>query len=686
MPLLAGRETTCARRGSAAPRTRRRARTRCGVGQSWSTPSPSRTTKISSSAECRCGGAPSSPSSRLHPVQPGQLRAGGAGERLDATARVALELVEVDDARRTRRPSSGSSGSPAATSRAHGWSPVPTSAQVPPIQPTPARGRCPTSVCAARAEREHVEALVAGAQAVRLTSPVHDAVAGAHLEGGAVEQADPRAAEDEEDLLLGRLAVEGRRPLARIDPDPVQADRLRPGRGAEVRSTRRRCGRPRADRSRSRPSGRSHADYPVPVPARRTLPPSCVWLVVAVALVRRDPLPPRFPAAAGSSSRSSAATQWTFENLQYGGEETIAVTRADGGVFRLEGFPGAPSLRVRWLGADAPGMGHGRTAAGRRCFRFGAPAGTTYAVDLAAAALERRAGDGRLAACDRLEPRAAPDVPGHDPVHPAAGSRSGRRGPDRPLVRPGRRARPLGRAVDRRPGRARPHARRELTQANPRFATIPAVCGAISARTGKGGAVGPDTQGGKQGCRSSREVGWSSWPLRSGSCSYRARCRRRTAANASPLEVARAYLDKSAGTLGVGSADVEDMFVTSSYRSTHTGVTHVNLNQRLQELEVFGGHVTVNVARDGGIVFAGGSPVELSSASGTARLSATDAVRAAAAGAQPRPTHRPAGDQRERRAGARDGRLGRRDLRRGRSRSGSAGSRPRAASGSPGGS
>ena len=45
------------------------------------------------------------------------------------------------------------------------------------------------------------------------------------------------------------------------------------------------------------------------------------------------------------------------------------------------------------------------------------------------------------------------------------------------------------------------------------------------------------------------------------------------AVNASPLEVALAYLEKSAGTLGVGSADVEDMFVTSSYKSTHTGVT-----------------------------------------------------------------------------------------------------------------
>ena len=104
------------------------------------------------------------------------------------------------------------------------------------------------------------------------------------------------------------------------------------------------------------------------------------------------------------------------------------------------------------------------------------------------------------------------------------------------------------------------------------------------------------------------------------------------AANADPLEVALAYLDKSAGTLGVGSTDLDDLVVTSSYESEHTGVTHVNLNQRLRELEVFGGHVTVNVTRDGGIVFAGGSPEELGSASGVARISATDAVRAAAAG------------------------------------------------------
>ena len=72
--------------------------------------------------------------------------------------------------------------------------------------------------------------------------------------------------------------------------------------------------------------------------------------------------------------------------------------------------------------------------------------------------------------------------------------------------------------------------------------------------------------------------------------------------------------------------------MTSRYRSSHNGVTHVNLNQHYQGLEVFGGHVTVNVALDGGVVFAGGSLVAKLGAAptGSADLKATEAVEAAA--------------------------------------------------------
>src|SRR5688500_2834880 len=96
-----------------------------------------------------------------------------------------------------------------------------------------------------------------------------------------------------------------------------------------------------------------------------------------------------------------------------------------------------------------------------------------------------------------------------------------------------------------------------------------------------------------------------------------------SAANAGstdPYDVALSYLDKKAAELGVTRADVADLFVTSQYRSAHSGVTHVNLNQRYQGVEVFGGHTTVNVADDGSVVFAGGSLVPLVASSGTAEL------------------------------------------------------------------
>ena len=68
-------------------------------------------------------------------------------------------------------------------------------------------------------------------------------------------------------------------------------------------------------------------------------------------------------------------------------------------------------------------------------------------------------------------------------------------------------------------------------------------------------------------------------------------------------------------------------------RSAHSGVTHVNLNQRFQGLEVFGGHSTVSV-RGGSVVFAAGSFVRDLRAAGPAEatLGATAAVEAAAAG------------------------------------------------------
>ena len=97
-------------------------------------------------------------------------------------------------------------------------------------------------------------------------------------------------------------------------------------------------------------------------------------------------------------------------------------------------------------------------------------------------------------------------------------------------------------------------------------------------------------------------------------------------------DVALSYVRANAAELGATSADVADLVVTSSSRSTASGVTHVNLNQRFRGLEVFGAHATVNVAADGRVIFVGGRFVRglAGDASGSAELGATEAVEEAA--------------------------------------------------------
>ena len=84
-------------------------------------------------------------------------------------------------------------------------------------------------------------------------------------------------------------------------------------------------------------------------------------------------------------------------------------------------------------------------------------------------------------------------------------------------------------------------------------------------------------------CHTSRRDGSSSsQQLRSSrSCSCRARYRQ-CAGAADPFDVARSYLDKNAADLGVTSADVADVFVTTQYQSSPQRCTHVNLNQRFE--------------------------------------------------------------------------------------------------------
>ncbi len=102
----------------------------------------------------------------------------------------------------------------------------------------------------------------------------------------------------------------------------------------------------------------------------------------------------------------------------------------------------------------------------------------------------------------------------------------------------------------------------------------------------------------------------------------------------SPEEIATRYLRANPTEHGVTASDLGDLTVLSSYTSRHNGVTHVNLAQRHKDLEIFGATATVNIAKDGSVIFVGDTLVSglAGNTSGTADLDAVDAVEAAADG------------------------------------------------------
>ncbi|HEX6021282.1 MAG TPA: M36 family metallopeptidase [Solirubrobacter sp.] len=100
---------------------------------------------------------------------------------------------------------------------------------------------------------------------------------------------------------------------------------------------------------------------------------------------------------------------------------------------------------------------------------------------------------------------------------------------------------------------------------------------------------------------------------------------------ASPVDVARDHVRSHAKRFDARAADVAGLSVLSSSRTAATGVTHVNLAQRVQGFDVFGSSVTVNVGRDGRVMHASGDLIEgLRPGPATARLEASEAAAAAA--------------------------------------------------------
>ena len=180
-------------------------------------------------------GAFSSPAGSLPQLRPlSSAPAARASSRQRAAVVIALDIVDVHDARRAcadllhlRLPGRG---------LALPW--MLADAGLDPRAAEPGHARA-WKVCGLGLhpgpEREHVETVVPSAQRVERPHAVDDAVAGTDRKRRAVEQADARAAEHEEDLLFRGLPVERRRPLPGIDLDPFQADGPRPGRPAEIR-------------------------------------------------------------------------------------------------------------------------------------------------------------------------------------------------------------------------------------------------------------------------------------------------------------------------------------------------------------------------------------------------------------------------------------------------------------------
>jgi extracellular elastinolytic metalloproteinase len=102
-------------------------------------------------------------------------------------------------------------------------------------------------------------------------------------------------------------------------------------------------------------------------------------------------------------------------------------------------------------------------------------------------------------------------------------------------------------------------------------------------------------------------------------------------AAAAPRDVAVRYVTEHPDRLGVKRADVADLAITSAYRSSHSDVTHVNVNQHFAGREVFGAHATVNVDRRGRVIFAAGDLVRgLRADPSAAALGPVGAVEAAA--------------------------------------------------------
>jgi Zn-dependent metalloprotease len=69
-----------------------------------------------------------------------------------------------------------------------------------------------------------------------------------------------------------------------------------------------------------------------------------------------------------------------------------------------------------------------------------------------------------------------------------------------------------------------------------------------------------------------------------------------------PLDIALNYIQQNVDSLGLTAADISDLAVSDLYMSQHNGVTHIYLQQRLNEIPVHNALLNINIASDGSVI------------------------------------------------------------------------------------
>src|SRR5690606_35033504 len=99
-------------------------------------------------------------------------------------------------------------------------------------------------------------------------------------------------------------------------------------------------------------------------------------------------------------------------------------------------------------------------------------------------------------------------------------------------------------------------------------------------------------------------------------------------------DIAADFVRANAADYGVSTADLSELTVLSTTRSESSGLSHVNLVQHLQGLQVMGAHSTVSVTDDGRVLYVSDGLVGGLNASAKAASSSITAVEALESAAQ----------------------------------------------------